>query len=163
MKLEESYARLLGRQPSEDERRNLYRVRDALDLRDNDALFVVLMALQHYQTLYESIPNQIAKASEEAVRRPNRLTYRALAIITAAVLYTFAYAIQSRESGYADGYTAGYKSADESAHAETRVATVQRPATAAVLPTPSKSPRTSEYRGNLLKSPQEPQGRAVGR
>ena len=36
--LDDSFAKLLGRQPSDAERQNLYRVRDALGLKNNDAL-----------------------------------------------------------------------------------------------------------------------------
>ena len=50
--LDDSFAKLLGRQPSDAERQSLYRVRDALGLKNNDALWLVLMALQHYQGQY---------------------------------------------------------------------------------------------------------------
>jgi hypothetical protein len=62
--LDDSFAKLLGRQPSDAERQNLYRVRDALGLKNNDALWLVLMALQHYQDQYEKFPQAIALASE---------------------------------------------------------------------------------------------------
>lgn len=58
--IESSFEKLLGRTPSDAERQNLYRVRDALGLKNNDALWLVLMALDHYKTLYEAIPGRIA-------------------------------------------------------------------------------------------------------
>lgn len=61
-----SFERLLGRQPSDAERQELYRVRDALDLKNNDALWLVLIALQHYQDLYKGIPADIERASRAA-------------------------------------------------------------------------------------------------
>jgi len=61
--LDSSFAKLTGRQPSDAERAQLYRVRDALGLGDNDALWLILMALQHYQGLYETFPKLIAKAA----------------------------------------------------------------------------------------------------
>jgi hypothetical protein len=48
--LEDSFAKLLGRQPTDADRQRLYRVRDALGLKNNDALWLVLMALQHYES-----------------------------------------------------------------------------------------------------------------
>lgn len=65
--LDDSFAKLLGRQPSDAERQRLYKVRDALDLKNNDALWLVLMALQHYETQYEKIPGEIAKATQDTL------------------------------------------------------------------------------------------------
>ena len=55
------------RQPSDAERQQLYTVRDALGLKNNDALWLVLMALQHYQDQYERFPNAIALAAKETL------------------------------------------------------------------------------------------------
>lgn len=65
--LDDSFAKLLGRQPSDAERQSLYRVRDALGLKNNDALWLVLMALQHYQGQYEKFPQAIAQAAKDAL------------------------------------------------------------------------------------------------
>jgi hypothetical protein len=65
--LDDSFAKLLGRQPSDAERQQLYTVRDALGLKNNDALWLVLMALQHYQDQYERFPNAIALAARETL------------------------------------------------------------------------------------------------
>ncbi len=65
--LEESFTKLLGKQPSDQDRQNLYRVRDALGLKNNDALWLVLMALQHYQGLYELFPERISKAAKDTL------------------------------------------------------------------------------------------------
>ena len=67
--LDTSLTRLLGRQPSDAERQALYRVRDALGLKNNDALWLVLMALQHYQTQYEKMPAEIARASADVTAK----------------------------------------------------------------------------------------------
>ena len=45
--------------------RRLYEVKEALGLADNDALWLVLVALEHYDALYRTYPAQIA---EEARR-----------------------------------------------------------------------------------------------
>ncbi len=58
--LASTFARLLGRQPSEQEVQSLYRVKDALQIGDNDALWLVLMALQSYDSLYRKYPAMIS-------------------------------------------------------------------------------------------------------
>ena len=66
--LDESYRKLLGRQPSDSERQNLFKVRDALGLKNNDALWLVLMALEHYKSQYEQLPAAIAKAASDTLQ-----------------------------------------------------------------------------------------------
>lgn len=65
--LDDTFTRLLGRQPSDHERQQLYRVRDALEIKNNDALWLVLMALQHYQSKYEEFPSLIGSAAHDAL------------------------------------------------------------------------------------------------
>jgi hypothetical protein len=66
--LDDSFTRLLGRQATDKERQALNRARDALNLKATDAVWLLLMALGHYQTLYENIPALIAKAAQDATR-----------------------------------------------------------------------------------------------
>ena len=66
--LDDSFAVLLGRQPSDKEKQALYRVRDALKLKATDAVWLLLMALQHYQTLYEQFPARIAEAARDVTK-----------------------------------------------------------------------------------------------
>jgi hypothetical protein len=66
--LDDSFALLLGRQPTDRERQNLYRVRDALKLKTTDAVWLLLMALQHYETLYQGFPERIAEAAREVTK-----------------------------------------------------------------------------------------------
>ena len=63
--LDNSFTRLLGRQPTDAERQALYRVRDALKLENNDALWLILMALQYHQSQYEKFPAAIAQAAQD--------------------------------------------------------------------------------------------------
>jgi len=63
-KLDDSFSKLLGRQPTDDERQKLYRTKDAFELKDNDAFWLIIMALQHYELLHENIPASIAKAAK---------------------------------------------------------------------------------------------------
>lgn len=58
--VEATFEHLLGRQPSEKEVQSLYRVKNALNIRDNDALWLVLMALESYDTLYRKYPAMIS-------------------------------------------------------------------------------------------------------
>ena len=66
--LEYSFAKLLGRQPTDADRQRLYRVRDALGLKNNDALWLVLMALQHYQSQYEKFPKAIELVALDTIK-----------------------------------------------------------------------------------------------
>lgn len=66
--LDDSFAKLLGRQPTDADRQQLYRVRDALGLKNNDALWLVLMALQHYESLYGKIPEKISRSATIAAQ-----------------------------------------------------------------------------------------------
>lgn len=69
--LDDSFALLLGKQPSDRERQDLYRARDALKLKPTDSVWLLLMALGHYETLYKEIPGRIessVRAVTEAAR-----------------------------------------------------------------------------------------------
>jgi len=66
--LDDAFTRLLGCQPTDEDRQALYRARDALRLKSTDAVWYLLMALQHYETLYKRIPNQIADAARDVTR-----------------------------------------------------------------------------------------------
>jgi hypothetical protein len=64
---EEAFAKLLGQQPTDKDRQRLYRVRDAIGIKNTDSLWVLMIALQYYETLYERIPQKIVAAAAEAV------------------------------------------------------------------------------------------------
>jgi hypothetical protein len=66
--LDDSFTQLLGHQPTDKDRQRLYRVRDALKLKATDAVWQLLMVLQHYETLYEQIPARIAEAAHDATK-----------------------------------------------------------------------------------------------
>jgi hypothetical protein len=55
-----AFEKLLGRTATETEREQLRKIRDALGLRENDALWSVLFALQYYDGLYRQFPKAIA-------------------------------------------------------------------------------------------------------
>lgn len=64
--LEESFEKLLERQPTDGERQRLYRVRDTLNIKPTDSVWTLLMVLEHYQTMYQEIPGQIAATARKA-------------------------------------------------------------------------------------------------
>jgi len=66
--LEDNFARLLGRQPSDKDRQDLYRVRDALKVKATDSVWLLLMALQYYLKLYEEFPKRIETSAQEVTR-----------------------------------------------------------------------------------------------
>jgi hypothetical protein len=63
--LTSSFERVLDKKATDEEVRRLYEVKEALKLDDNDAMWVVLFALEHYDGLYREYPARIA---EEARR-----------------------------------------------------------------------------------------------
>jgi hypothetical protein len=65
--LDATFEKLLGRPPSEKEVLSLYRVKNALNIRDNDALWLVLMALEFYDTLYRKYSAVIAEEVSQIV------------------------------------------------------------------------------------------------
>ena len=62
---DEAFATLKNRPPTDRERQHLMRERDALGLKDNDALWRLLVVLGHYETLYAEIPTRIAKVASD--------------------------------------------------------------------------------------------------
>lgn len=61
--LEDSFTTVLGRQPGDAEKQALFRARDAFHIKNNDALWLLLAILGHYETLYGRIPAQIAESA----------------------------------------------------------------------------------------------------
>jgi len=77
-----NYEKLLGRVATVAERDQLRRVQSALGLRDNDALWLVLYALQFYESLYRQFPKEIGKEAKrilEETRTAADATMRASA------------------------------------------------------------------------------------
>jgi len=62
-----SFERLLGRAATERERDQLRRVQTELGLRENDALWLVLFALQYYDGLYRQFPKAIAAEAQRVL------------------------------------------------------------------------------------------------
>jgi len=66
--LEDNFAQLIGRQPSDKDRQDLYRVRDALKVKATDSVWLLFMALQYYVKLYEEFPAKIAATAQEVTK-----------------------------------------------------------------------------------------------
>jgi hypothetical protein len=65
--VEEAFAKVVGRQTSDEERARLYRLRDALGLRDNDAFWSIVMALEHYDSFFRAYPEKLAEETARAI------------------------------------------------------------------------------------------------
>lgn len=58
-----------GRALTDAEANRLLHMQRLLGIDNNDALWVVMLALEHYQQLYEAMPPRIEAAGEVAVKR----------------------------------------------------------------------------------------------
>ena len=67
MGVESAFAKLTGREASEQEREQLYRLRDALGLHDNDAFWSIVMALEHYDSFFRAYPAQLAEVTGRVI------------------------------------------------------------------------------------------------
>ncbi len=67
MSLEETFAKVVGRPASDEERQRLYRLRDALGLRDNDAFWSIVMALEYYDSFFRRYPAELAEYTERCI------------------------------------------------------------------------------------------------
>ena len=72
------------RKPTPDEVDRLNRVMDVLDVRENDAIMVLMIVLEFYNGLYSSMPGRIEAAAKTAVGETKETTQRVAA--TAAQL-----------------------------------------------------------------------------
>lgn len=66
------FARLLGRQPSEAEVARLMRVKDTLGIADNDALWVVILALENYDVALRRYPSLLAIETDRVLANVRR-------------------------------------------------------------------------------------------
>lgn len=63
--LQNSFTDVLGKQPTEAARQRLHRMKKALRLKDDDAMWTILIALESYQELYEEMPDRITAKADE--------------------------------------------------------------------------------------------------
>ena len=70
--LEDNWTVLIGHQPTDHDKQNLYRIRDATKLKPTDAVWQLLIAFEYYRKLYEQVLLQIeavALGCDEATAR----------------------------------------------------------------------------------------------
>ena len=70
--LESAFEKLTGRQPTDADVQRLYRVKDALRLESNDAVWLMFIAMNHFQSLYEDIPQQIETRTQRLLDEVER-------------------------------------------------------------------------------------------
>lgn len=70
--LSTGFARLVGQKASDEQVRRLHEVKAALGLADNDALWLVLLALEHYDALYRDYPARIAEEARKTLAEVRR-------------------------------------------------------------------------------------------
>lgn len=91
--LDSAFAKLLGRQPSEKEIEAMYRVKNALNIRDNDSLWLILMTLQSYDTLFSKYPGIISKHAGEVMEDIRRTAADVADVETKKALGTLSEAV----------------------------------------------------------------------
>lgn len=65
--LDSTFEKLLGRKSTPQERERLFRIKEVLNLSDDDSFWLIFYALEHYNTLYAVIPDAIRNAAEEQI------------------------------------------------------------------------------------------------
>jgi hypothetical protein len=69
MSVEDAFAKLTGRQATPEQRERLHRLREALGLRDNDAFWSIVMALEYYDAFWRQYPAQFAEQAAQTIER----------------------------------------------------------------------------------------------
>jgi hypothetical protein len=83
--IETAFERLLGRRPTQAEGERLSRLRSVLGLRDNDAFWGIVLALEHYDSFFRAYPEKLAAVTEHAVDNVRQACAAAAAQEVAAV------------------------------------------------------------------------------
>jgi hypothetical protein len=65
--VDDTFRKLHGKSPSDDQRQWMLQVQGALGLGDNDAFWFVVMMLEHYDGLYRGYPRTIAEETTRAI------------------------------------------------------------------------------------------------
>ncbi len=81
--LDDSFEKLVGRLPTDEERQDLFRARDTLNIKNNDALWPLLVMLRHYQTIYATIPALITQTVTDVLRRARKTAEADLKVASA--------------------------------------------------------------------------------
>lgn len=65
--IEKAMEALIGREPTSAEIEKFYRIKDELGIGNHDAIWSILLALGHYETLYGEIPARIQHVTSELI------------------------------------------------------------------------------------------------
>jgi hypothetical protein len=65
--IETAFAHLVGRQATQAEGERLHRLRSVLGLRDNDAFWSIVIALEHYDSFFRAYPAQLAEVTGRTI------------------------------------------------------------------------------------------------
>jgi hypothetical protein len=86
-RIETCFEKLVGRQATEAERTRLSRLRDVLGLKDNDAFWAIVMALEHYDALFREYPERLAQLTERMLEDTRSLQRSSSKSPTCSVRY----------------------------------------------------------------------------
>ena len=64
-KLSKAFREILGREPDDNDRQQLFRIMQAMGVQDNDAIYSIALLLYSYEEKIGRIPDQIKKAAQE--------------------------------------------------------------------------------------------------
>ena len=67
MNIDEAFTRVVGRPATEEQRDRLHRLREALGLRDNDAFWSIVMALEYYDSFFRQYPAELAEQTARCI------------------------------------------------------------------------------------------------
>jgi hypothetical protein len=82
--LASAFQKLVGRAATDEEKRQLYRVKEALDIRDTDAVWLIFMALQYHVSLYRAMPAEITNGCREVLANAEAASEAIVAKLKAA-------------------------------------------------------------------------------
>jgi hypothetical protein len=100
--LDDSFTELLGRLPTDAERQDLFRARDTLNIKNNDALWPLLVMLRHYETIYSKVPALITQTIKEAVKRARSAAEAELKAASASIQADLARSVADTAARIAD-------------------------------------------------------------
>lgn len=64
-KLSRAFKEILGREPDDNDRQQLFRIMQAMGVQDNDAIYSIALLLYSYEEKIGRIPDRIEKAGQE--------------------------------------------------------------------------------------------------
>src|SRR6218665_1158902 len=115
----EAFEAAWQRRATPEEADRLHRVQTVLGVKDNDAILILMVALEHYQGLYSAMPARIEEAvNKVATDSARKQQWKALAIgIGAAAITILVTGWLAFSQGKEAGFGAGFKAARHEAAA----------------------------------------------